>query len=583
MARDQAGSEWTAQEAVAHLRTTLLAMRACSADGFGRAADLAQRALSDGNPPLTLLTPEPARTLAAHREALLELRICEDDILARALAQISGQARLGSGVCEAERPASLRHEFFTALGAEVISASQIGQINPFDPRPAQGMRLVTGTAPEVLVASAAEIAALRRRRLGDAAEASEEEDAESLRRQAEEGPVIRQVNALIARAHESGASDIHLEAQPGGLTLRLRIDGVLREIPAPPADMATAIISRIKIMAGLDIAERRRPQDGRARADLGADALQGSRALDLRIATAPALHGESVTLRLLRRDGSVPPLESLGADPGAIAQINALLARSTGLLLVTGPTGSGKTTTLYAMLGRLRGPERKIMTIEDPVEYEIEGLTQIPVHPAIGVDFAATLRTSLRHDPDVVLVGETRDPETAKTAVQAALTGHLVLTSMHTNDAATAIARLAEMGVEPYLIPSTVSAAIAQRLLRRLCSDCRTPVERADPELAQRLGLEAAQARLGRSLRFYEAPGCAHCDQTGTKGRFAVFEILPMSDEIAHLAISNATAGQIRQAARSAGIRSMLDAALLAADAGDVSLDEIARVLGAVQ
>ncbi|MEO1273909.1 MAG: GspE/PulE family protein [Pseudomonadota bacterium] len=544
-------------------------------------------------------------------QALLELRAVEADLLADLLAEITGIPRLGvassdlADLWDDHAPDPLppvNLAFFRAERAAPLptqSGLVLAVAPPVAPDIVDTAEFVFEQEPDLRIATRAEIDEILKawaERQGDsgpdanaptpldltsAAPLEPADEISTLRRQAEERPVIRLVNGMIAQAAARGASDLHLEPTPDGLSVRLRIDGVLSDIEAPPPSLASAIISRIKIMAGLDIAERRRPQDGRAEIALGEQRLdaQGPRPLyDLRVATAPALHGETVVIRLLRRDGAIPALAALGATTAAVARIEALLGRSHGLTLVTGPTGSGKTTTLYAMLGQLRGRERKIVTIEDPIEYQVDGITQIPVRPSIGVDFATTLRSTLRHDPDIVMVGETRDAETAETAVQAALTGHLVLTSLHTNDAASAVARLTEMGVEPYLIAATLNAAIAQRLLRRLCPNCRVPANAEEhARWSAALGLHDPDKAPALS---YTAPGCASCDGSGVAGRFAVFEIIEMTDAVNSLVTAHAPAAEIRKAARAEGVPSLLDAALIRAAEGETSLAEIARVIG---
>jgi general secretion pathway protein E len=393
------------------------------------------------------------------------------------------------------------------------------------------------------------------------------EDVDRLRDLASEVPVIRLVNQLITRAVESRASDIHIEPLQNRLVVRYRIDGLLREFASPPSQLRAAIISRVKIMAKLNIAERRLPQDGRIRL-----AVQG-REFDLRVSTMPTLHGESVVMRLLDRGSLAVDLPSLGFDATVLDPFFAVLHRPQGILLVTGPTGSGKTTTLYACLNRLNLPERKLFTVEDPIEYQLEGVNQIQVKPQIGLTFAHVLRSILRQDPDIIMVGEMRDLETAQIAVQAALTGHLVLSTLHTNSAAATVTRLLDMGVEDYLVTSTVNGVLAQRLVRKLCPHCREPY-RVLPALASEIGLDTA---MDETL-LYRAKGCEHCLGSGYFGRVAVLEFLPLTDALRMLVHERATAQKIQEAATEAGMISMYHDGLRKARQGVTSLDEVIRV-----
>jgi general secretion pathway protein E len=393
------------------------------------------------------------------------------------------------------------------------------------------------------------------------------EDVDRLRDLASEVPVIRLVNQLITRAVESRASDIHIEPLQNRLVVRYRIDGLLREFASPPSQLRAAIISRVKIMAKLNIAERRLPQDGRIRL-----AVQG-REFDLRVSTMPTLHGESVVMRLLDRGSLAVDLSSLGFDQTMLDPFLAVLHRPQGILLVTGPTGSGKTTTLYACLNRLNLPERKLFTVEDPIEYQLEGVNQIQVKPQIGLTFAHVLRSILRQDPDIIMVGEMRDLETAQIAVQAALTGHLVLSTLHTNSAAATVTRLLDMGVEDYLVTSTVNGVLAQRLVRKLCPHCREPY-RVLPALADEIGLDTAA---GEAV-LYRGKGCEQCLGSGYFGRVAVLEFLPLTDELRALVHARATAQKIQEAATAAGMISMYHDGLRKAQQGMTSLDEVIRV-----
>ncbi|MBC3256837.1 Flp pilus assembly complex ATPase component TadA [Pseudomonas paralactis] len=386
------------------------------------------------------------------------------------------------------------------------------------------------------------------------------EDIEHLKDMASEAPVIRLVNLILQRAVEQRASDIHIEPFENQLKVRYRIDGVLHDAEAPPASSSAAVISRVKIMARLDIAERRLPQDGRIMLR-----IQG-KALDLRVSTVPTSFGESVVMRLLDRQTVQFDFPSLGFDGERLAAFLDLLERPHGILLVTGPTGSGKTTTLYTALSRLNTAERKIITVEDPVEYQLEGINQIQVKPAIGLDFTAALRAIVRQDPDVIMIGEIRDLETCRIAVQSSLTGHLVLSTLHTNSAAASITRLLDMGVESYLIASTVSGILAQRLVRRLDPATRVAFQ-APPALIKEHGLDRLTEQ--RPILLYQ--GDYH-------GRSALTELLVMNDELRGLLMAHADAATLEQAARRGGLRTLYEDGLRQALAGVTSLEEVLRV-----
>ena len=387
-----------------------------------------------------------------------------------------------------------------------------------------------------------------------------QEDIEHLKDMASEAPVIRLVNLILQRAVEQRASDIHIEPFENQLKVRYRIDGVLHDAEAPPVSSSAAVISRVKIMARLDIAERRLPQDGRIMLR-----IQGKE-LDLRVSTVPTSFGESVVLRLLDRQTVQFDFPSLGFDGQRLTAFLDLLERPHGILLVTGPTGSGKTTTLYTALSRLNTAERKIITVEDPVEYQLEGINQIQVKPAIGLDFAGALRSIVRQDPDVIMIGEIRDLETCRIAIQSSLTGHLVLSTLHTNSAAASITRLLDMGVESYLIASTVSGILAQRLVRRLDPASRVAFE-APPELIAEHGLDRLTEQ--RPILLYR--GDYH-------GRSALTELLVMNDELRSLLMRHADAATLEQAARRAGLRTLYEEGLRQALAGITSLEEVLRV-----
>ncbi|HWY62816.1 MAG TPA: type II secretion system ATPase GspE [Rhizomicrobium sp.] len=399
--------------------------------------------------------------------------------------------------------------------------------------------------------------------------ATVEDDADRLRDLASEAPLIRLVNQLISQAVESRASDIHIDPFENLLRVRYRYDGVLHEVEAPPRSLQAAVVSRIKIMAMLDIAERRLPQDGRIKL-----VVRGQE-VDLRVSTIPSLHGESVVLRILDRSAVNLDFEKLGLEDGLRQRFCHQLGLPNGIVLVTGPTGSGKTTTLYTALLHLNSVERNIVTVEDPIEYQLPGITQMQVKPQIGLNFASLLRSILRHDPDIIMIGEIRDLETAQIAIQASLTGHLVLSTLHTNSAAATIARLRDMGLEDYLLTATLNGILAQRLVRRLCAVCKRPVE-LTPELSARFGLR--QINSGKSSTIiYEAAGCPKCRGTGYAGRIAVAELIVPDDHIHRLILSRANHTEIQEAARSTGMQTMYEAGLRQVVAGTTSLAEILR------
>jgi general secretion pathway protein E len=396
----------------------------------------------------------------------------------------------------------------------------------------------------------------------------DEEDVAHLRDMASEVPVIRLVNQMLVRALESRASDVHIEPFENQLKVRYRIDGILHEVEPPPRQLRAAVISRLKILAQLNIAERRLPQDGRIKIRLG------GKDVDLRIATVPTLYGESVVIRLLERGQIFTQLEALGFPPTLLEQFNAMILKPHGMILVTGPTGSGKTTTLYGALQKINDPGKKIITIEDPVEYQLSGVNQIQVKPQIGLSFANGLRSIVRQDPDVIMVGEIRDSETAEIAVQAALTGHLVFSTLHTNDAAGAISRLLEMGVQDYLLSSSLLGVLAQRLVRRLCATCRKEVPFAG--VANESELSFPDGTAPRTV--WEAVGCDVCSGTGYHGRVGIFELLAVTSEICKVIIERADAGTIRKMAVQQGMRLLRDDGWDKVRLGTTTLAEVLRV-----
>lgn len=431
----------------------------------------------------------------------------------------------------------------------------------WEPANAGDIRAAVLAAPRTASEQAGDVSSLS----GDAIESLDD-----LRALASREPVVQVVNAMLAEAARTGASDVHVESQANGLRVRLRLDGVLRDMQQLGPEFRAAVVSRLKVLAGLDIAERRLPQDGRARVRVA------DRELDIRVSTLPALLGESVVLRLLDGGGVAGPdsLDQLHLAAPVLAALRPLLARSSGLLLVTGPTGSGKTTTLYAALRERSVPGVKVVTVEDPVEYRLDGVVQLPVNPRAGFDFAGALRAILRHDPDVILVGEMRDADTAEIAVRAALTGHLVLSTLHTTDAVSALARLRDMGVAPYLVAATLQGVLAQRLVRRVCDECGTWRAVTDEERALMNGvLLPAQLREGR--------GCPACAGTGYRGRQAITELLVLHDALREAFTRGDAVSQLRRVARAEGVSSLRDDGLRLVAAGVTTVHELSRVLSA--
>lgn len=517
---------------------------------------------------------------------LTRLGVVDERQVADGLAEVMGLPRI-------EPDAFPRTRFWTAtlgdeaLGARYLTSARLLPVDggpdglrlaladPLDRAAAEAVGLKLDLPVSIGVGLPTEIDAALERLFADdainaedvlteAGDADTADDVARLRDLASGAPVIRLVDQIMRKAVDARASDIHVEPFERALRVRLRVDGTLREIDAPPNHLRAAVISRIKIMAKLNIAEQRLPQDGRIKI------VVAGREIDIRVATAPSLHGEAVVMRLLDRSGLTLTFQGLGLDAEAEGALRPLIERPNGILLVTGPTGSGKTTTLYAAISALNGAERKIVTVEDPVEYQLPGVTQIQVKPQIGLTFAAGLRSILRLDPDVIMVGEIRDQETAEIAVQAALTGHLVIATLHTNSAAAAIDRLRDMGVEDYLISATLLGAAAQRLVRRVCPICAAA---ADPALARRVSPEDPPGV------FAEPRGCADCRQVGYVGRDAVVEILTVDEEIRAAILARRDHREIEALATGRGMRTMRGHALEKARRRETSLTEIIRVV----
>jgi general secretion pathway protein E len=536
----------------------LPAGRAAGAGQSGAPAVKALRELWESTDlPAAEFADEVARFFKLQRIGLLELLATE--------AQVEGFSRR-----------FLRESMvfpFRSAGGTV----KLAVADPMDTAAIRAAEIVFGETIELVIASFEDITTiLERLDGGGSAEAEADErphsddDIDSLRDLASGAPVVRAFNDLIERAVELRASDIHIEPFRSGLTVRMRVDGMLRAMPAPPGVMPQALVSRIKILAGLNIAERRLPQDGAARLRVGRSEI------DVRVATMPTQHGESAAVRLLPRDRGLLELSKLGLSSHDESTLRHLLALPHGMIVITGPTGSGKTTTLATMLSILNETSRKILTIEDPVEYEIPGINQSQVKPTIGLTFATALRAFVRQDPDVIMVGEIRDAETANIAIHAALTGHLVLTTLHTETAAAAVPRLLDLGVEGFLLKSTLRAVIAQRLVRMLCDRCKTQCKLTADDLAR----DPRYAMIGFAAgdMVHEACGCERCGASGFRGRAGVFEVLEIAGEVRNLIGSQTDANMLDQAAIKAGMTTMLDDAIAKCRAGVTTVPETLRV-----
>jgi general secretion pathway protein E len=459
----------------------------------------------------------------------------------------------------------------------------LAMVDPLDAYVLNAFRLVTGRAVVAHLAVPSELDSAFERLYGTGKTSMDQivgeaqtrdddagnEDLQQLKELASEAPIIRLVSLIISHALQARASDIHIEPFENRLIVRYRVDGVMHEVESPPRRFSAAVISRIKIMASLDIAERRLPQDGRIKLR-----LQGKE-IDLRVSTVPTMHGESVVMRILDKSGTALDFVTLGFDPTALERFLQVLNQPHGIVLVTGPTGSGKTTTLYTALDKLNKPDIKILTVEDPVEYQMEGINQIQVKPQIGLTFANALRSIVRQDPDVIMIGEIRDLETAQIAVQSALTGHMVLSTLHTNDAASTINRLLDMGMDDYLLTSTVNGILAQRLVRTLCSHCRQ-AHPALPEVVEEMQLK--KFTTANPVMLYRPVGCEECGGTGYTGRVSIVELLVMTDSIRSMIMRHVTSGEVRQQAIVEGMQTMYENGLSKVVAGVTTIEEVLRV-----
>jgi type IV pilus assembly protein PilB len=535
-----------------------------------------------------------AAGMGSFAHALVEQNLASSEGLAKTLAARYGMPIVDlalTGISDEATGEIALHVLERLTAVPYALENGVLKVAVADPGNIQGideLRLATRHQLELAVAARDDILA-EIRRLARASEAfgaraaveeelletEEEEEADDL--EADDGisdaPLVRLVNSVIFQAAEDGASDVHFEPQEDALLVRFRVDGVLQEVQRIPKRMMAGVVTRLKVLAKLDIAERRKPQDGR----ISLNAAAAGRLLDVRVATLPTVEGESVVMRLLDKSKRAPTLEELGMSEEMQKALEGLIRRPTGALLVTGPTGSGKSTTLYAALTEINRPEINIITVEDPVEYRLQGVNQVQINQKAGLTFAAALRSILRSDPDVVMVGEIRDGETAKISIEAALTGHLVLSTLHTNDAPQAITRLNEMGVEPFLTGAAVSAVLAQRLARKLCTHCcemYTPT--VDELLKARVSSDVAAASDG--MVFYRKKGCPRCNQTGYKGRIGIYQLLTMSEQLESLAVTKASREDIERAAISEGMRTLWDDGLAKVAAGLTSIEELARV-----
>jgi type IV pilus assembly protein PilB len=525
-----------------------------------------------------------ARVAGRTPEALLlEHNLIDADQLSRGIAERYGLDHIDLNVHKVDMGAAnllsmsaARRYRAIPVGYTAKDTLLLAMADPADVLAVDDIQMMTGLHCHVAVAAADDIDALigRMNTLESAVSeaVSEEEDLEGeaevteLHESADDAPVVKLVHSVLAQAVGEGASDIHFEADEGEMRVRFRVDGVLYESARVPKRMTSGVVSRIKLMADMDIAEKRLPQDGRVSINVE------DRKVDLRVTTLPTQRGEGCTIRILDKEQAIRTLDELGMDGERRERFQRAFTRPYGAVVVTGPTGSGKSTTLYAALMELNAVERNIITIEDPVEYRISGINQLNVNRRAGLSFATGLRSMLRADPDVIMVGEIRDAETARIAVEAALTGHMVLTTLHTNDAPGAVARLGEMGIESFLTASAIECVVAQRLARQLCTYCkrRTMVP---PE-----ALLEAGVRVGADLEVYEPVGCARCNHSGYRGRIGLYSVMPMSDEIKSLTVSKAAETEIAAVAREQGMLTLREDGLAKVRAGVTSIGEIARI-----
>jgi len=513
---------------------------------------------------------------------LLDLNIVDETKLVEALARQIGLDFVdlgdhqvdGSAVALIPEQVARRHRAIPIAFDD--STLVVAMSDPSNVIALDDIRTITGFEVKAVVATAADVdAAINKYAKLDqsvediahqaAGAADEDTTLDDMAAAVEEAPIVRLVNLLITQAVADRASDIHVEPTERDVRIRYRIDGVLHEVMRSPKNIQNGLVSRLKVMADINIAERRIPQDGRVSLSVG------GKSVDLRVATLPTVYGEKVVLRILDKSSVLLRLDQLGFVDDSYDRYETAFRKPYGALLVTGPTGSGKSTSLYATLNMINSPEKNIITVEDPVEYRLAGINQMQVNPKAGLTFANALRSILRSDPDVVLIGEIRDRETALIAVEAAMTGHLVLSTLHTNDAPSAVSRLIEMGVEPYLVVSALDCVVAQRLARKFCERCKEEYKPTKAELED--------GRLGEVDRLWKAVGCSHCGKTGYRGRLGLFEVMDMSEEIEKLTIEHASSDDIKRAAIEQGMTTLLEDGLQKAKQGLTSLEEIYRVV----
>jgi type IV pilus assembly protein PilB len=518
------------------------------------------------------------------RQALVRLSLASEEHLLEYLETELGVPRIDLGAYDSDPelqrliPERLARKHSLVPLFKIGGVLTVAMVDPLDIMALDEVKVASGCEVDAVAALESQVAEAIEKyyRMGTSAQGFASAPPDALEpdevgsngksQESEEGPAVRQVNNLILQAVRDGASDVHIEPEESAVRVRLRVDGMLRELQGHQKNMHSSVVSRIKVLAEMDISERRVPQDGRFKL-----ALEGKE-LDLRVSTCPTIHGENVVIRVLRKDALVLSLDSLGMSPRDLGLVRQMITRPHGMMLVTGPTGSGKTTTLYSCLNSINSPEKNVMTLEDPVEYRLPYVRQVQVDSESGLTFARGLRSFLRQDPDVIMLGEVRDSETAEIAIRSALTGHLVLSTLHTNDAPSALARLLDMDIDPFLISSSVVGIVAQRLLRGLCEKCKQP-EKLDPRAAERLGIPG-------SAELWRGAGCKSCNQSGHRGRIPVFEVLALDDEMRALVAQRAPFEQLGAMARRRGMTTLRDDALAKARRGLTSLDEVSRVTG---
>ncbi|MEJ2715989.1 MAG: type IV-A pilus assembly ATPase PilB [Deltaproteobacteria bacterium] len=526
-------------------------------------------------------------------EAVLKLNYLTEEELVEFLSREKGVPTVSLNEIDVDPdatkliPAQIAHKYMAVPYAQVNSTLHVAMADPTDLDAIDDIKFMTDLSVEVSIATDSEIRKALDQfydtglQVDDMLEEFEDDDLEAvsadvgdldvsdMAKMAEEAPVIKLVNYIMREAIQKKASDIHIEAYEKVLRVRLRIDGSLYELMKPPLKLKNAVVSRVKIMSRLDIAERRLPQDGRIKLKLGK-----GKDMDFRVSVLPTLFGEKVVMRLLDKSTLQLDMTKLGFEEKPLEHFKNAIHKPFGMVLVTGPTGSGKTTTLYSALSELNATDVNLSTAEDPVEFNLHGINQVQVHEEIGLTFASALRSFLRQDPDIIMVGEVRDFETAEIAVKAALTGHLVLSTLHTNDAPQTINRLLNMGVEPFLVASSVNVILAQRLARRICSDCKTEI---DPPAEALRDIGVRMEEIG-TFPVYEGRGCSACSQTGFRGRIALYEVMPITDEIKELILAGASAMELKREAIRLGMNTLRMAGVAKLKEGITTINEVARV-----